>query len=109
MRVKLDILKKITRVVRFTKGGERESYGVKFEKLPTFFYSCGIIGHWHEECGIGDHDTLKFEWGPFILATRCGRGFGHENRSFATVKEIFILCHDPCSYAYNGKLVYETT
>lgn len=72
VRVRLDVSKKLTRVVRFTKAGETESYSVKFEKLPTFCYECGMMGHWYEECGSGEHDTTKFEWGPFILASRGG-------------------------------------
>ena len=69
-RVKLDVSKKLTRVVQFTKNGETEKYSVKFEKLPTFCYECGTMGHWYEECGTGEDDVAKCEWGPFILASR---------------------------------------
>lgn len=44
-RVRLDVSKKLTRVVQFTKAGEREKYRVNFEKLPTFCYACGLMGH----------------------------------------------------------------
>lgn len=73
-RVKLDVNKKLTRFVGFTKAGETEFYQVKFEKLPIFFYMCGLLGHWHEECGTGEHDVEKMEWGPFIMAPKRGRG-----------------------------------
>lgn len=74
IRVKLDVNKKLTRFVSFTKSGETEFYQVKFEKLPVFCYMCGMLGHWHEECGSGEHTEKDMEWGPFILAARRGRG-----------------------------------
>lgn len=74
IHINLDVNKKLTRFVSFTRKGETEFYQVKFEKLPTFCYACGKLGHWHEECGSGEHDEKKFEWGPFILASRRGRG-----------------------------------
>lgn len=73
-RVKLNVNKKLTRFVSFTKSGKTEFYQVKFEKLPVFCYMCGILGHWHEECGTGEHTEKDLEWGPFIMAPRRGRG-----------------------------------
>ncbi len=26
------------------------------------------LGHWHEECGTGEHDVAKLGWGPFLIA-----------------------------------------
>lgn len=74
VRVKIDVNKKLTRFVGFTKAGETEFYQVKFEKLPVFCYMCGLLGHWHEECGTGEHAEEDMEWGPFIMAARRGRG-----------------------------------
>ena len=74
VRVKLDVNKKLTRFVNFSKGGKTEFFQVKYEKLPKFCNACGKLGHWHDECGTGEHDTSKFEWGPFILAPLRGRG-----------------------------------
>jgi hypothetical protein len=50
-------------------------------KIPTFCNNCGLIGHWYEECGSGEHDATKFEWGNFIIANEwksrgSGRGTG---------------------------------
>lgn len=73
-RVRLDVNKKLTRFVSFTKAGQTDFYQVKFEKLPVFCYNCGLLGHWHEECGTGEHNTDNMEWGLFILAPRRGRG-----------------------------------
>lgn len=79
VKVKLDVNKKLTRVVGITKGGEAEKYLVKFEKLPTFCHACGLMGHWYEECGRGEHDVTKFEWGNFLLTPRWGRGGSRSN------------------------------
>ena len=48
VRVKLDVNKKVTRFVSFTKGGNTEIFQVKYEKLPNFCNACGKLGHWHE-------------------------------------------------------------
>ena len=77
-RVQLDVSKKLTRFVGFTKGGETEYYQVKFEKLPVFCFMCGLLGHWHEECGLGEHDKKDMEWGSFIMASPRGAG-GNRN------------------------------
>ena len=34
-----------------------------------------MLGHWHEECGSGEHEVSKLEWGDFILVDG-GRGRG---------------------------------
>ncbi|KAE8821405.1 hypothetical protein D1007_00547 [Hordeum vulgare] len=81
VRVKLDVNKKLTRVVGITKGGATEKYLVKFEKLPTFCHACGLMGHWYEDCGTGEHDTSKFEWGNFVLGPRRCRVGGPGGRS----------------------------
>ena len=67
VRAHLDVNKKLERFVSITKAGKKE-YQVKYEKLPTFCNHCGLIGHWYEECGDGEHEVSKFEWGDFILA-----------------------------------------
>ena len=73
-RVKLDVAKKLTRFVGFTKGGKTQYYQVKFEKLPVFCFMCGLICHWHEECGSGEHNMKDMEWGSFIMASPGGAG-----------------------------------
>lgn len=80
VRVKMDVGKKLTRVVRLIKAGETKNYSVKYEILPTFCYECGMMGHWYEECGTGEHDRSKFEWGPFLLSSRGMAGGGQGSR-----------------------------
>lgn len=89
VRVKLDVTKKLTRFVGFTKSGETEYYQVKFERLPDFCYMCGLLEHWYEECGSGEHANKDMEWGPFILASRRGRSGRDRNtsRGFADAAE----------------------
>jgi hypothetical protein len=75
VRAKIDVNKKLKRFVSMTKNKQKDWYQVKYEKLPTFCGNCGMIGHWHEECGDGVHDESKLQWGNFILADG-GRGAG---------------------------------
>ncbi|KAE8811041.1 hypothetical protein D1007_12192 [Hordeum vulgare] len=72
VRVKIDVSKKLTRFVGFTKAGVTEYYQVKFEKPPVFCFMCGLRGHWHEECVSGEHDKKDMECGSFILASLRG-------------------------------------
>ncbi|XBI85170.1 hypothetical protein VPH35_093355 [Triticum aestivum] len=72
-RVWIDVNKKLTRFVSFTKAGGTEFYQLKFEKLPVFCYKCDLLGHWHEECSAREHNFEEMEWGPFVLAPRRGR------------------------------------
>lgn len=83
VRGKLDVITQKTHPVhRFHQVRETEFYQVKFEKLPTFCYVCGKLGHWHQECGSGEHDENKMEWGPFIMASKRGRGGGRGAGTF---------------------------
>ena len=80
-RVKLDVHKKLIRFVSITRAGKKEWYQIHYEKLPIFCWECGLMGHWYQECGTGEHDASKFGWGDFILATEArgrsaGRGTG---------------------------------
>ena len=52
-------------------------------KYIFFCSACGLLGHWHEECGTGEHDESKLEWCPVMLADGgrgrgCGRGSGSD-------------------------------
>lgn len=85
LQVKMKVDQKITRFVTITKGGEKEWYQVKYEKLPMFCANCGLLGHWHQEYGSGEHDESKFEWGDFILADgRRSRGRSRDGRDQGT-------------------------
>jgi hypothetical protein len=75
LKVRLDVNKKISRFVAMTRDKKKEFFHVKYEKMPDFCAVCGMLGHWFEECGTGEHDPAKFEWGDFILADG-GRGRG---------------------------------
>ncbi|KAK1628838.1 hypothetical protein QYE76_003153 [Lolium multiflorum] len=75
LKIKLDTRKKLSRFVSMTRDKKKEYFQVKYEKMPDFCAHCGMIGHWYEECGTGEHDQNSFEWGDFILADG-GRGRG---------------------------------
>lgn len=75
VRVELDFTKKLIRFVGITKKEVTDYYQVQYEKLPIFCGHCGMMGHWYQKCGTGEHDVAKLEWGDFLLADG-GRGRG---------------------------------
>jgi hypothetical protein len=75
IRVKINVANKLFRFVSMTKDKKRDWYQLKYEKLPVFCGACGLLGHWYQECGTGEHEEGKLEWGDFILAD-AGRGRG---------------------------------
>jgi hypothetical protein len=77
VRVKIDVRKPLGRFVSLSRAGKREIYQVKYEKMPKFCGVCGMLGHSHLECGTGEHDVDKMEWGDWLKAdwdTWRGRG-----------------------------------
>ena len=55
VRVRLDVrnpLKKATSIIR---GGEREIFAMKYERLPDWCQVCGFMGHEFKEHGDGVH------------------------------------------------------
>jgi hypothetical protein len=68
LKVKLDVNKKLNRFVSMARERKKEYYQVKYAKMLDFCAHCGMIGHWYEDCGSGEHDPSSFEWGDFIMA-----------------------------------------
>jgi hypothetical protein len=57
--VKLGVCKSLDRFVSMYRGGLREIYKIKFEKMPQFFGVCGMIAHSHLECRRGEFNEDK--------------------------------------------------
>lgn len=66
--VNIDVRKPIGCVVTISRGGQREFYQVKYEKMPKFSGACGFVGHAHLECGSGEHAEDKLKWGDCLKA-----------------------------------------
>ncbi|KAE8683710.1 hypothetical protein F3Y22_tig00111191pilonHSYRG00128 [Hibiscus syriacus] len=54
IHVEITITKSLRRcvILRTNKDGQRRMCMMKYERLPTFCYACGIVGHAFEECVI---------------------------------------------------------
>ena len=63
--MRLDVRQPLACFVSMSRGGEREIYPLKFEKMPRFCGACGRIGHSHLECGMGEFEEEKLKWGDF--------------------------------------------
>ena len=64
-RVWLDLRKPLVRVVPITLK-ERMKYLVQYEKLPSFCFFCGCLGHEVSECGDGIHPKESCDWGDWL-------------------------------------------
>jgi hypothetical protein len=64
-RVWLDVNKPLVRVVPITLK-ERMKYLVQYEKLPSFCFFCGCMGHEVIECGDGVHTKASCHWGDWL-------------------------------------------
>jgi len=74
-KVWLDLDKPLVRVVLITIK-ERMKYLVQYEKLPSFCFFCGCMGHEVTECRDGVHSKARCQWGdwlPFKLWWQEGR------------------------------------
>lgn len=64
-RVWLDLNKPLVRMVPITLK-ERMLCLVQYEKLPSFCFYCGCLGHEVAECGDGVHPKETCEWGDWL-------------------------------------------
>ncbi|MBA0570259.1 hypothetical protein Golob_003938 [Gossypium lobatum] len=68
LKVKIDVLKPLRRVVKLVDKDRVKIIGViKYERLPDFCYVCGLIGHSFKNCkkkieGVGSNEqNLQYE------------------------------------------------
>ena len=64
-KVWFDLDKPLVRVVLITIK-ERMKYLVQYEKLPSFCFFCGCMGHEVTECGDGVHSKASCQWGDWL-------------------------------------------
>lgn len=77
VRVMLDITKPLRRVQKIrTRQGSLAILEIKYERLPSFCFLCGVIGHIERDCGCAEEEeeTVERQWGAWIRASpRRGR------------------------------------
>jgi hypothetical protein len=64
-RVLPDLKKPLGRVVPITLK-ESMKYLVQYEKLPSFCFFCGCMGHEVTKCGDGVHPKESCGWGEWL-------------------------------------------
>lgn len=77
LKVRIDITKPLRRIQKIkARGGEVAMIEIKYERLPTFCYECGIIGHIERDCQMEkeEEDVEEKQWGTWLRASpRRGR------------------------------------
>ncbi|KAK7844675.1 uncharacterized protein CFP56_010616 [Quercus suber] len=62
VRVRMDVTKKLIRGKKINiEGGESKWVFFKFERLPNFYYGCGLLNHAIKDCPEGWAEKSKLE------------------------------------------------
>jgi hypothetical protein len=59
VKVKIDVYKQLKSVVSIIRGGKRELFLVKYERMSDWCSVCGMLGHISKEHGDGVHDPAS--------------------------------------------------
>ncbi|MBA0587737.1 hypothetical protein Gorai_000859 [Gossypium raimondii] len=85
LKIKINISNPVRRVVKFVgRDGIEIICALKYERLPTFCYYCGLIGHTVKKCKSKDRDSgfnvLNLQYGSWLrvnfVASNQERGIG---------------------------------
>ncbi|KMT13573.1 hypothetical protein BVRB_4g083480 [Beta vulgaris subsp. vulgaris] len=72
LRVMLNITRPLRRIQKIKNSrGKVVVVEIKYERLPTFCYVCGIVGHIERDCVevVEDCEGDEKQWGPWIKAS----------------------------------------
>lgn len=90
IRVRIDVSKPLKRRMRMKKpGGDWVWVNFKYERLPTFCFYCGLIGHSDQFC------SALFKSGKTNVEKPYGLFMKAQNRRQTTKIGEKWLCHDP--------------
>ena len=76
VRVVVDISKPLRRMQTISTSKGPALIEIKYERLPTFCYGCGVIGHIERDCLLSEDEDkpAKNQWGSWLRASpRRGR------------------------------------
>ena len=77
VKVSMDVTRPLRRVLRFrNRQGQIAMVEIKYERLPTFCYVCGILAHIERDCAEATEEerSMEHQWGSWLRASpRRGR------------------------------------
>lgn len=77
IRTMIGITKSLRRVVRLAiSRTETRLLGIKYDRLPSYSFVCGRLGHSHKGCEFSEEEkesSTVLEYGPWLQAEQRGR------------------------------------
>ncbi|XP_044952753.1 uncharacterized protein LOC123402855 [Hordeum vulgare subsp. vulgare] len=70
VRVRLDVCKPLKKAISLIRGGQREIFAVRYERLPDWCQVCGMMGHEFKEHGDGVHSPVALVFKNLRWGTR---------------------------------------
>lgn len=92
IRVIMDVSEPLRRMQTISTSKGAALVKIKYERLPTFCYMCGVIGHIERDCLAADENdrTDEKQWGSWLRASpRRGRQrFADEAKKFSSCARV---------------------
>ncbi|XVF47816.1 hypothetical protein PTKIN_Ptkin03bG0141300 [Pterospermum kingtungense] len=92
LRVELNITKPLRRVIKLSSGEKQKGVcgRVAYERLPTFCYCYGFIGHADSECAVtinkDDGKAVSFQYGDWMQASPLKKGINFNRKESTKTK-----------------------
>ncbi|XP_074265748.1 uncharacterized protein LOC141588192 [Silene latifolia] len=70
VRIIHDVRLPLKKLIHIKMSGDREvPFEVKYERLPTFCYGCGRLGHGEKDCEEGPFEEHELQYGEWLRAS----------------------------------------
>ncbi|KAL2938370.1 hypothetical protein RDABS01_021819 [Bienertia sinuspersici] len=115
LRVRIDVRKPLLNHVDLKlKGGGSKRIPIKYEKLPVFYYVCGVLGHGEKDCEEDGDECVARKFNETLRAltpwkANKGDGANREGSCTSSGRRLFITKKDAVTKEEVGEMMKEVT